>query len=54
MVNEFHKAGIRVVMDVVYNHTWVRPWREADEGEKVFGDIAGKYFFTMKTKSATS
>ncbi|WP_196157461.1 alpha-amylase family glycosyl hydrolase [Reinekea sp. G2M2-21] len=22
MVNEFHKAGIRVVMDVVYNHTY--------------------------------
>ncbi len=44
MVNELHKAGIRVIMDVVYNHTWVRPWREADEGEKYFGDITGKYF----------
>ncbi len=44
MVNELHKAGIRVIIDVVYNHTWVRPWREADEGEKYFGDITGKYF----------
>ena len=44
MVNELHKAGIRVIMDVVYNHTWVRPWREADEGEKYFGDITGSYF----------
>ncbi|SMF28584.1 alpha-amylase family glycosyl hydrolase [Pseudobacteriovorax antillogorgiicola] len=44
MVNEFHKAGISVVMDVVYNHTWVRPWRETDEGEKVLGDITGQYF----------
>lgn len=23
MVNEFHKAGIRVIMDVVYNHTYL-------------------------------
>jgi type I pullulanase len=44
MVNELHKAGIRVVLDVVYNHTWMRPFREADEGEKYFGDITGKYF----------
>ena len=48
MVNEFHKAGISVIMDVVYNHTWVRPWRESDEGEKVFGDITGKYFLQDK------
>jgi type I pullulanase len=44
MVNEFHKAGIRVIMDVVYNHTWVQPWREPDEGEDVLGNITGKYF----------
>ncbi|MCX6130827.1 MAG: alpha-amylase family glycosyl hydrolase [Proteobacteria bacterium] len=48
MVNEFHKAGLRVVIDVVYNHTWTRPYREADEGEKYFGDITGKYFLFDK------
>lgn len=44
MVNELHKAGIRVIMDVVYNHTWVRPFREADEGERYLGPITSRYF----------
>ncbi len=44
MVNELHKAGIRVIMDVVYNHTWVRPYRENDEGEQYLSDITSKYF----------
>ena len=35
MINEFHKNGIRVVMDVVYNHTY---------NKAVFGDITGKYY----------
>ncbi|OHD07690.1 MAG: hypothetical protein A2086_01625 [Spirochaetes bacterium GWD1_27_9] len=35
MVNEFHKNGIRVVMDVVYNHTY---------GDEMFKDITTKYF----------
>ncbi|ACE85259.1 alpha-amylase family glycosyl hydrolase [Cellvibrio japonicus] len=29
MVNEFHKAGIRVIMDVVYNHTYSKDMFEA-------------------------
>ena len=35
MVNEFHKAGIRVIMDVVYNHTY---------DKTVFNPITGKYY----------
>ena len=35
MVNEFHKNGIRVIMDVVYNHTY---------SKDVFGRITGKYY----------
>ncbi|MEN1883351.1 alpha-amylase family glycosyl hydrolase [Streptomyces mirabilis] len=35
MVNAFHKNGIRVVMDVVYNHTF---------SKSVFGNITGKYY----------
>ena len=35
MINEFHKNGIRVVMDVVYNHTL---------NKSVFEDITGKYY----------
>jgi len=37
MINEFHKSGIRVIMDVVYNHV------PAGNGD-VFGDISNKYF----------
>lgn len=41
MINEFHKAGIRVIMDVVYNHT-------ADGGgaESTFSPITGQYFLS--------
>ncbi|WP_405009463.1 alpha-amylase family glycosyl hydrolase [Kitasatospora sp. NBC_01539] len=35
MVDAFHRAGIRVIMDVVYNHT---------AGKDVFGGITGKYY----------
>ncbi|MER7780356.1 alpha-amylase family glycosyl hydrolase [Streptomyces sp. NPDC096191] len=35
MVNEFHKNGIRVIMDVVYNHTY---------SKEAFQDITGKYY----------
>ncbi|MEE1674742.1 alpha-amylase family glycosyl hydrolase [Agarivorans aestuarii] len=35
MVNEFHKAGIRVIMDVVYNHTY---------DDEMFENISGQYY----------
>jgi pullulanase len=35
MVNEFHKNGIRVIMDVVYNHTY---------SKSVLQGITGKYY----------
>lgn len=35
-VNALHKAGIRVIMDVVYNHTF---------GDEMFEDITGEYFY---------
>ncbi|MFD3776961.1 alpha-amylase family glycosyl hydrolase [Streptomyces sp. NPDC058612] len=35
MVNEYHKNGIRVLMDVVYNHT---------ASKDVFQNITGKYY----------
>ena len=35
MINEFHKNGIRVIMDVVYNHTF---------DKTVFQDISEKYY----------
>ncbi|GAA2954896.1 alpha-amylase family glycosyl hydrolase [Streptomyces enissocaesilis] len=43
MVNEFHKNGIRVLMDVVYNHTYSK---DALQG------ITGKYY-TQNDLSAT-
>jgi pullulanase len=36
MVNALHKAGIRVIMDVVYNHTF---------GDEMFENITDKYFY---------
>lgn len=36
MINEFHKAGIRVIMDVVYNHTY---------GNEMFENISNQYFY---------
>ncbi|WP_152627515.1 pullulanase X25 domain-containing protein [Streptacidiphilus melanogenes] len=35
MVNAFHRNGIRVIMDVVYNHTYTK---------SVFGNITGTYY----------
>lgn len=35
MINEFHKNGIRVVMDVVYNHTFAN---------EMFENISSKYY----------
>ncbi len=35
MINEFHKNGIRVIMDVVYNHTF---------SKEIFSGISGKYY----------
>ena len=43
MINEFHKAGIRVVMDVVYNHTY---------NVEMFEAISGSYY-TDQDLSAT-
>lgn len=43
MVNEFHRNGIRVIMDVVYNHTYTK---------SVFGNITGKYY-TLTDLSGT-
>ena len=37
MINEMHKNGIRVIMDVVYNHTY-------NNGDAAFKNITGKYF----------
>ncbi|MCR4553590.1 MAG: hypothetical protein K5752_01545 [Succinivibrionaceae bacterium] len=38
MINEFHKNGIRVIMDVVYNHNW-KP--------DMFKDITSKYYLSQ-------
>ena len=35
MINEFHKNGIRVIMDVVYNHTF---------GKEIFSSISSSYY----------
>jgi pullulanase len=45
MINEFHKSGIRVIMDVVYNHV---PVKNGD----VFGDISSKYFLPKDISGA--
>ncbi len=37
MINEFHKNGIRVVMDVVYNHTFAN---------EMFSSISSEYYTT--------
>ena len=37
MINEFHKNGIRVIMDVVYNHTY---------DKEMFKNISTKYYTT--------
>ncbi len=38
MVNEFHKNGIRVIMDVVYNHTY---------NKEMFSNITDKYYTSV-------
>lgn len=38
MVNEFHKHGIRVIMDVVYNHTY---------NKEMFEKITSKYYTSI-------
>ena len=45
MINEFHKSGIRVIMDVVYNHV---PIGNGD----VFGDISNRYFLPTDISGA--
>lgn len=40
MINELHKAGIRVIMDVVYNHTA----KFGVGGETTFSPITNRYF----------
>ena len=37
MINEFHKNGIRVIMDVVYNHTFAK---------EMFSSISSRYYTT--------
>ena len=44
MINEFHKAGIQVVMDVVYNHVPLN--------DDIFGGISNKYFLPQDISGA--
>jgi pullulanase len=48
MINEFHKSGIRVIMDVVYNHV---PTIAAGRDD-VFGDITSRYFLPQDISGA--
>src|SRR5438270_1949381 len=45
IINEFHKSGVRVIMDVVYNHV---PVGDGD----VFADISSKYFLPSDISGA--
>ena len=48
MINEFHKSGIRVIMDVVYNHVPV-----VENGrDDAFGDITNQYFLPRDISGA--
>lgn len=47
MINEFHRAGIRVIMDVVYNHV-----PTSDGKDRVFGDITSRYFLSNDLSGA--
>ncbi len=51
MVKEFHKAGIRVILDVVYNHT-----AEGEEKEKCysFQGIDNKVYYISQTNGKNS
>ena len=48
MINEFHKSGIRVIMDVVYNHVPAL----AGGRDDVFGDITSRYFLPRDISGA--
>lgn len=48
MINEFHKSGIRVIMDVVYNHVPI----VANGQDDVFGNITNAYFLPRDISGA--
>ncbi len=48
MINEFHKSGIRVIMDVVYNHVPI----VANGRDDVFGNITKRYFLPRDISGA--
>ena len=48
MINEFHKSGIRVIMDVVYNHVPVG----ANGRDDAFGNITNRYFLPRDISGA--